>query len=419
MAVFFQNIDKVGSPRLEAEQSSSSIQEQLAKLRSELDHESINTNEHKRIQREIKRLERLDSVMGWTGVDEKNKKDVAEILKWKNADTIKNSDILTLRQKWVDIASLSLIDNSNPEKEIKSSEIKVGDSFTINFGKNKSLRDRTGAGDILPLNIKTITINGIPCERNNTPRPWYYDRKWTYQPVYDGHKIIIESLGSISEEDEKANLRQWKRERMNDMLLNEDKPLTGIQDDVDLEKDIQNYKTRAEKISRNFIPWMDVVKATSFRLLDPEWSSIANSVGLSQEKVDKVKIIMSAIGQHESNSNYQARGPVLPSWSHIWTAAIWRYQIMSKNWVSWSEKFFGEELGVTPENQDKVAFAQMSEYYIKYERIHWNDKEAIFREVAWAWYGRWSPQIAWHPDTRWYQWSVLAIYRKLDWIQSA
>ena len=64
MAVFFQNIDKVGSPRLEAEQSSSSIQEQLAKLRSELDHESINTNERKRIQREIKRLERLDSVMG-------------------------------------------------------------------------------------------------------------------------------------------------------------------------------------------------------------------------------------------------------------------------------------------------------------------------------------------------------------------
>ena len=65
MAVFFQNIDKVGSPRLETEQSSSSIQEQLAKLRSELDHESIdNTNERKRIQREIKRLERLDSVMG-------------------------------------------------------------------------------------------------------------------------------------------------------------------------------------------------------------------------------------------------------------------------------------------------------------------------------------------------------------------
>ncbi|MFZ2256020.1 MAG: hypothetical protein WAW30_05525 [Patescibacteria group bacterium] len=53
----------------------------------------------------------------------------------------------------------------------------VGESFVVNFGSNTSLRDRTGAGDILPPNIKNITINGVPCERRNTPRPGYYNER--------------------------------------------------------------------------------------------------------------------------------------------------------------------------------------------------------------------------------------------------
>ena len=415
MTVFFQTIDRSESVRNTPEKLSTSIQEQLATLRAELEKKPVkNIDERKEIQRKIKRLERLNSVMEWKNIDENNQKNIAEVLKGKSADTIKNSDILTLRKKGVDIANLTLVDEKNPEKEIKSSEMTVGESFIVNFGSNVSLRDRTGAGDILPPNIKNITINGVPCERRNTPRPGYYNEKWRYQPVYDGYKITIMALGTTTEEDTKANERQWKRERLEDMILNEDKPLTNIQDDLDLKDGIEEYKNRSERITKSFTRWVDTVRANSFRLSDSWWEGIANSVGLPSDKISNVKVIMSAIGEHESNSNYQAMGQVLPSGSHVWTAAIWRYQVMPKNWVSWSEIYFWEQLEPTAENQDKVAFARMSEYYLKYSQRYGDDEESIFREIAWDWYGRGSAQIAWHPNTWGYQWSVLAIYRRIS-----
>lgn len=412
MAVFFQNIDKTRSPEV-SNASPEDIKKQLEALKIELKGEK-DAQKRLNLQRKVKRLERLDAIMEWKWVDEKNKKDVNEVLKGKNADNIKNSDILTLRKKWVDIANLTLIDDSNPENEIISANIKEGDVFTVNFGGNTSLRDRTGAGDILPPNVKKISINGNECERRNTPRPWYYNEKWRYQPIYDGYKIAIIALGDITDEDTKANERQWKRERLEDMILNEDKPLTSIQEDIDLKNDIEEYKNRSERITKSFTRWVDTIRANSFRLSDSWWEGVANSVGLPSDKIDSVKAIMSAIGEHESNSNYQAMGQVLPSGSHVWTAAIGRYQIMPKNWVSWSEMYFWEQLEPTAENQDKVAFARMSEYYLKYSQRYGNDEELIFKEIAWDWYGRGSAQIAWHPNTWGYQWSVLAIYRKLS-----
>ena len=84
---------------------------------------------------------------------------------------------MTLRKKGIDIASLTLVNSQNPDIEVKSNELKSGDTFTVNFGSNPSLRDRTGAGDILPPSVLTIKINGVECERKNTPRPGYYDMK--------------------------------------------------------------------------------------------------------------------------------------------------------------------------------------------------------------------------------------------------
>lgn len=69
------------------------------------------------------------------------------------------------------------MNKENPDTAVKSNELKSGDSFTVNFGSNASLRDRTGAGDILPPTVKNIRINGVECERKNIPRPGYYDAK--------------------------------------------------------------------------------------------------------------------------------------------------------------------------------------------------------------------------------------------------
>ncbi|MFZ2256019.1 MAG: hypothetical protein WAW59_01570 [Patescibacteria group bacterium] len=59
-------------------------------------------------------------------------------------------------------------------------------------------------------------------------------------------------MGTTTEEDTKANERQWKRERLEDMILNEDKPLTNIQDDLDLKDGIEEYKNRSERITKSF-----------------------------------------------------------------------------------------------------------------------------------------------------------------------
>ncbi|MFZ2256021.1 MAG: hypothetical protein WAW59_01565 [Patescibacteria group bacterium] len=64
MTVFFQTIDRSESVRNTPEKPSPSIQEQLATLRAELEKKPVkNIYERKEIQRKIKRLERLNSVM--------------------------------------------------------------------------------------------------------------------------------------------------------------------------------------------------------------------------------------------------------------------------------------------------------------------------------------------------------------------
>ncbi len=388
-----------------------SIKKQLADLKVQIEWEK-NAEIRKKLQRKLVRLERLDKVTDLK--DEQTYGDINKILKWKDSENIKNSDLLTLRKKWVDIANLTLINNKDPDSEIKSSEMKDGDSFTVNFGENSSLRERTGAGDILPANIRRVQINGVDCERRSIPRPWYYDTKWKYQAIYDGYLINIVSMWEKTREDDDANEKQWKRERLEDMVHNNDKPLTDIAEDTALAKDVQAYKERAVNMSRNFWKWFDTIKATSFRISDAEFLTLANNIGFPIQKINLLKKIMGAIGQHESTSNYGALGPMLPGWEHQWTAAIGRYQIMPKNWVTWSDAYFGDQYEATPENQDRLAFTQMGKYYLKYTATFWDNEESIFREIAASWYGRGSPQIAGHPDTWGYQWSVLAIFRRLN-----
>lgn len=62
----------------------------------------------------------------------------------------------------------------------------------------------------------------------------------------------------------------------------------------------------------------------------------------------------------------------------------------------------------TPENQDKVAFAQMTEYYMRHERENSN-LSYIISEVSGDWYGR-GTAPAGFPSTQQYAQSVIGIY---------
>lgn len=91
--------------------------------------------------------------------------------------------------------------------------------------------------------------------------------------------------------------------------------------------------------------------------------AIGKSKGLSLEHIQKSMILAAAIGQHESSTRYDARGITINNKksTHHGTKAFGRYQVMENNLNSWSLKHFNTVLPFTPENQDKIAFAEMTE----------------------------------------------------------
>lgn len=343
MAVFFQIIDKVRGPEKITE-TPPDIKKELESLKAELKWEK-DAKKRFELQRRLKRLERLEMTIETRNVTDVNKKDITEILKWKNADTLKNSDLLTLRKKWIDITNLTLIDNSNPDTEILSTNLKVGDSFTVNFGENKSLRDRTGAGDILPPNVKEITINGVSCERRNYPRPGYYNdaMKPPYQRIYDNYKIIITKLWESTKEDYEANERQWKNERLEDMIDSEWKALSGIKEDMKLEFEAQEEIKIRKKI-RDTIgmvrevgsygtskPIGETVKVMS-ELSWTESAALARKIFNPGPATDLLIVIdwwsgtmikrMIALGYHEGGLKFGRQNPDPSSGFNIWTFQI-------------------------------------------------------------------------------------------------
>lgn len=235
-----------------------STQNKLEELKRAIKTEK---NETKKItlQREVARLERLDNLKdGKEKLAPKQQEAVDKVLVDKKFNDVKNSDLLTLKKKGIDIANLVLVDASNPDKEIHSLDIKAGDRFIVNFWENKSLDKRTWAGDILPPNIRTVKINGVECEHRNTPRPGYYNdsKKPSYQDIHDGYAIEILSLGNATIEDNEATEKQWKKERVNDMIdYNDKNPFTDLEEDVGLFSEILKTTQEREEIKRKNVEY--------------------------------------------------------------------------------------------------------------------------------------------------------------------
>lgn len=381
MIVFFQTIDKTRSPE-DLIKSPGNIKQDLERLKLELNWEK-DAEKRKELQRKVKRLERLDAIMESKWVNEDNKKDVAEVLKWKSADTIRNSDILTLRKKGVDIANLTLVDESNPDKEIKSSEIKVNDKFTVNFGNNASLRDRTGAGDILPPNVKTITINGVECERRNHPRPGYYNdsKKPPYQKIYDWYKIEIIKLGELIKEDEDANERQWRRERLEDTIENWAKALTSIAEDIDIEKDAQEEIKIRKKYS-----------SISFNIEDiGSWDrGLLNFIWIAEGTWENYNAIFGDGKQSKKNFTEMTLNEILAYQKEYkiwkWSAAIGRYQFMDYTLKAMMERYqIDGDTKFSSEMQDRLAFLKLNERGLASFRAWRIGKEDFQMNLAREW----------------------------------
>jgi flagellum-specific peptidoglycan hydrolase FlgJ len=238
------------------------VRKELTKLKSELEL-AKNEKDKIRIQRKITRLEQFNDVQEWKITSDK-KDEVQKILTGKTTENYLGSDLHLLRKRGVDIASLTLVRESNPAEAADSSKMANWESFIVNFGGNESLKKKIGAGDILPLEVTKVKINGVECERRNNPRPGYYNdsKKPSYQKVYDGYKIeIVERKTSIPPEEikaaDEAAENRWKKIRVQDMIdTNDGNPIIGFPEEKHLFSEISIEKSRQEKMKTLTSLWI-------------------------------------------------------------------------------------------------------------------------------------------------------------------
>ena len=249
--IFYKIVDSLDTPKnIGAVSENQDIKKELARLKWELDQEK-NEIKKRDLQRRIMRLERFDILRESSGRDKKAS-NVKKILGWKTTEDYLWSDLLSLKRQGIDIVPLVLVSDTKIDAEISSSGMKGGDIFTVNFGGNKYLGAHIGAGDILSAEVSRVRINGKEWTRKNSPRPWYYDEKGKYLPVFDGYKIEILSLWTLDENDTKqaseATEKRWRKLRASDMFdYNDKNPLTDLTDDKSLFSDVTEIaKERAQ-----------------------------------------------------------------------------------------------------------------------------------------------------------------------------
>ncbi len=241
-------------------------QGELEKLKTELSmlltsKEEPKTEKINTIRRRIARLENFDKIKNSISKEPA----IEKILANKSSDTYLWSDLLSLKRRGIDIASLVLIYQQNTEVPTTST-IKQNDVFTVNFGDNKHLNAQIWAGDILPWTVKEVRINGKIGTRKEEPRPGYYftqeSGKVEYLPIFDGDTLEIIRIWTNTEGDnariEKASEERWRKLRANDMFdYNDKNPLTDLEEDKGLFTEVTRVaKERGvRKLDHMFSGW--------------------------------------------------------------------------------------------------------------------------------------------------------------------
>ena len=203
--------------------------------------------------------------------NENMKKDVKEVLKNRNGyDSLKPSDVLLLRKKWVDIAPLLLYDPSRPDASITSDSLKAWQTLTVNFWWSKSIDETIGIGDIFPSRIRSIEITDLHNQKTiwswkPLPRPWYYTDTDKYIRIFDWYTIRIINDSQVLSEVQKRLLQTsqdtWLAERrifdmLNSGILNEPKNkrwnkiaelFTWLTEDQQIFNEIQKIRYTGDK----------------------------------------------------------------------------------------------------------------------------------------------------------------------------
>lgn len=153
-------------------------------------------------------LKRLNKNLDW----EWNSKEVLSIILNKWVNELSEGDIYALKKSWVDLSNLFLVSASWLENPVKQSEIKLWDTFEVNFSNNKEAWSFIWAWDLFPREVEELKIKDNKwisrhVYYSDEPRPgYYYKNKWrkTYQEIRDGYKIEVLCVDKVSEEERKS-----------------------------------------------------------------------------------------------------------------------------------------------------------------------------------------------------------------------
>ncbi len=336
--------------------------EELESLKAEIIKET-NTKKKFELQKKLVRLERFDNLSEGKNITEASQKEAVEkVLKWKDFESMRNSDLLTLKKRGIDIASLVLIHVTSPDRAIRWETLQKWENFIVNFWSNKNLDRRMGAGDILPPNVRMIKINGIECERRNTPRPGYYndDKKPSYQDIHDGDSIEILTLGDATPKDAEWNERQWKKERMRDIKASGGKNLTNLEEDIRLEKEYMNHEEERNTKKKKYEKYSPENKEKFMAMFGDIVKRETEKYGIPEY------ILIDKLFANENRTfNPKIKNP--------YSSAYWLGQIIDDTWRDIETNILWEDLDRdNPEDQIRATCAYLN--YIKwYRNCSWWD----------------------------------------------
>lgn len=416
---FYKSPDSLSWPRTSTEG------DEWKRILTTLQNPSTPEKMRERLIMELRRITNFREIQSGNWVPEENKAAVAKILAGKDVKNYYASDLLSLKRRGVDIVPLLLADPYSPDRPITWAGLNQSQRLFVNFWSNPNLEGTIGAWDILPPDITVISVGGNIGIRREEPRPGYYGENWLVS-IRHGDTIQIVEKRSLSEfqmdKYREASHKRWALVRASDMIeYNNKNPLTDLPEDRSLFSDgasLSRKVNQPRNIGRSTRDSLNIIK-NWFTLKPNEFRSFALSRWLPAENTDDVLRVMTAIFQHESGWSYTIEWQELSEWTHKWTRAIWRYQIMPINWQNWSREIFSTVVPTTPENQDKIAFYQMMKNHLQHSRIN-SSPDYYVREMAldWYWRGRVSATTnnnfnSKAPSTKEYADRILYAYKKL------
>lgn len=138
-------------------------------------------------------------------------KEMLQPLTKEEAEKAQNGSVVSLLKE--ERKSRGMLKKFYTAENAEETKVNKNQTLDVNFRNNNNAEWNIGAGDMLPVNVREVTIKSkdgttikgfrAPSSENPTPRRvGYYTAEGTYIPVFTGDKIIVDKVATKEEMDE-------------------------------------------------------------------------------------------------------------------------------------------------------------------------------------------------------------------------